>query len=242
MKRNSLFNPLLKLSGAALLGTCSLLAMSATVHAAQLDITITNLSHGTYFTPLLISGHDSSTHLFQEGSAASSSLRIMAECGDTTSLMSDLSAADNLDNPAAGFLAPGASAMGMLSTMQTHLSVVAMLLPTNDGFVGLNAIEIPTAAGTYTYYMNAYDAGTEANNELMDTSGCAAGMAGIPGDPTMMAGSGGSGVAASDSNTMVHIHRGVLGDSDNMAGNSDLSNTVHRWQNPIGKIQITVTP
>lgn len=225
-----------------LLGACTLGGVFTNAHAADLDVKVTNLTHGTYFTPILISAHDSGTHLFQAGTMASDSLKAMAECGDISALVTDLSAADNLENPAGGPLAPGGSATGMLTTDQTHLSLVAMLLPTNDGFVGMDGLEIPATAGTYTYYLNAWDAGSEANNELMDTTGCAVGMAGIPLDPTGAAGTGGSGVAGTDSNTTVHIHRGVLGDSNNAGGVSDLSNTVHRWQNPIAEIEITVTP
>ncbi|WP_455212458.1 spondin domain-containing protein [Kaarinaea lacus] len=225
-----------------LLGACVMSGVLANAHAADLDVKVTNLSHGIYFTPLLISAHDSSTHLFQAGTAASDSLKAMAECGDISVLASDLSTADNLVDPASGVLAPGSDTMGMLTTDHTHLSLVAMLLPTNDGFVGIDALEIPTTAGTYTYYLNAWDAGSEANSELMDTTGCAVGMVGIPADPTGAAGSGGSGVAGADSNTTVHIHRGVLGDSNDAGGSSDLSNTVHRWQNPIAEIEITVTP
>ena len=212
--------------------------------AAGWDVKVTNLSNGTHFTPLLVSAHSNATMLFQPGMAASANLRAMAECGDTSGLLTDLGGADTdtIDNPAAGLLAPGASTTAMITTSSTHLSLVAMMLPTNDGFVGLNSLQVPTAAGTYTYYLNAYDAGTEANNELMDTSGCVAGMAGIPADPTGAAGTGGTGVATADSNTMVHIHRGVLGDSNTSGGTSDLSNTVHRWQNPIAKVEITVTP
>jgi len=225
-----------------LLGACTVGNVLANAHAADLDVKVTNLSHGIYFTPLLISAHDNSTHLFQAGIAASDSLKAMAECGDISMLVSDLSTADNLVDPATGALAPGSNTMGTLTTDHTHLSLAAMLLPTNDGFVGLDALEIPTTAGTYTYYLNAWDAGSEANNELMDTSGCAVGMAGIPLDPTGAAGSGGSGVAGMDSNTTVHIHRGVLGDGNDSGGSSDLSNSVHRWQNPIAEIEITVNP
>lgn len=210
--------------------------------AAGWDVKITNLTHGINFTPLLVSAHDSATHIFQPGMAASANLQAMAECGDTSGLQTDLSAADNVADPASGFLAPGASTTAMITTSNSYLSLVAMMLPTNDGFVGVDAMEIPASAGTYTFYANAWDAGTEANNELMDTSGCASGMAGIPGDPSAASGTGGTGVAMTDSNTTVHIHRGILGDSNSTGGSSDLSNTVHRWQNPVAKIEVTVTP
>ena len=61
-------------------------------------------------------------------------------------------------------------------------ALVAMLLPTNDGFVGMDALEIPTAPGTYLYPLVGFDAGTETNDELI-TGGGAPGVAGIPADP-----------------------------------------------------------
>ena len=214
--------------------------------AATWDVAITNLTNGNHFTPLLVTAHDSSTHLFQAGMSASAALQAMAECGDLSGLTAIHAAdADTIANPAAGLLAPAASTAAMLDTdgsSNTQLSVVAMMLPTNDAFVGLDNLQVPTAAGTYTYYLNAYDAGTEANSELLDTSGCAPGMAGIPGAPSGGDGVNGTGVSAADGNTNVHVHRGVLGDSDTMGGNSDLDSSIHRWQNPVAKITVTVTP
>ena len=130
----------------------------------------------------------------------------------------------------------------MIDTTSTNLTITAMVLPTNDAFVGMDAQLIPTTAGSYTYYLNAYDAGSEANSELLDNSGCAAGMAGIPAAPNGDNGSGGTGVAGADTNTMIHIHRGVLGDTNSTGGASDLDSTIHRWQNPVAKVVVTVTP
>ncbi|MDH3441764.1 MAG: spondin domain-containing protein, partial [Gammaproteobacteria bacterium] len=124
-------------------------------------------------------------------------------------------------------------------TSNTQLSVVSMLLPTNDAFAGLNAITIPTAPGTYVYDVPAYDAGTEANDELV-TGGGAPGEAGIPADPGGMTGTGGSGAAAADANPNVHIHRNALGDTDPAGGSSDLDSTVHRWLNPVIRVTVTV--
>ena len=236
---------LLKRTGQLFLAGLSSVLFATSANAASWEVKITNLTHGNHFTPLLVSANTSTTHLFQVGEMASSSLRIMAECGDISSLVTDLgSSADVMENPAGGMLAPGASTTTTLTTSasNTHLSVVAMILPTNDGFVGMDSMEIPTTAGTYTYYLNGYDAGTEANNELLDTSGCAAGMAGIPGAPGMDSGTGGTGVSTADTNTMIHVHRGVLGDTNTSGGSSDLDSTIHRWQNPVAKVTVTVTP
>jgi hypothetical protein len=227
--------------------TVGLIATMATAaNAAQWDISVTNLTHGNYFTPLLVTAHDGGIHLYEVGMSASSALQGMAECGDLSGLLSTYPAdVDTIENPAAGLLNPGESAGAMIDTSttgNTHLSIVGMVLPTNDAFVGLGALQVPIAAGTYTYYLNAYDAGTEANNELLDTSGCAAGMPGIPGAPGGDAGMNGTGVAGADSNTTVHVHRGLLGDTNSTGGTSDLDSTIHRWQNPVAKVVITVTP
>ena len=114
-----------------------------------------------------------------------------------------------------------------------------MLLPTNDAFAGLNAITIPVDPGTYVFDVPAYDAGTEANDEIVNGGGMP-GAAGIPADPGALNGTGGTGVAGADANTNVHIHRNVLGDTDPNGGSSDLDSTVHRWLNPVVRVIVTV--
>ena len=211
--------------------------------AKDLSIKVTNLTNGIHFTPLLVAAHDNNNHMFMEGSAASASLQAMAEGGDISGLSTDIQSIGGnvVENPAGGLLAPGAYTEFNLmnDSGNTHLSLSAMLLPTNDGFVGADSIKIPDDKGTYTFYLNAYDAGTEANDELI-TGGGAPGVAGIPADPSGNSGTGGTGVATTDNNTTIHIHRGNLGDSDATGGTSDLSNTVHRWLNPVAELVITV--
>jgi len=223
---------------------CTIGLLSSTPAMAQdIDIAITNLTHGTYFTPLLIAAHVPTTHLFEVGTAASANLQAMAEGGNIAGLASDLDAvgADKVENPASGPLAPGMTAMASLMTANgnTRLSTVAMLVPTNDGFVGLDGLELPTKKGTYTYYLNGYDAGTEANNEVVNGGGTP-GVLGIPGDPGGNNGSNGTGVTTNEVNQTVHIHPGVLGDTDSSGGTSDLDSRIHRWLNPVAKLVITI--
>lgn len=216
---------------------------STSAFAQDLDITITNLTHGSHFTPLLVAAHNNSSHLFQIGTAASTSLQAMAEGGAIAGLSADLDsiAADKSENPAGGLLAPGGSTNFQLNTVSgnDYLSVAAMILPSNDGFVGLDSLKLPTTAGQYVYTLNAYDAGTEANDEIINGGG-APGAAGIPADPLGEDGTGATGVSSADSNTNVHIHRGVLGDTDKTGGISDLDSRVHRWLNPVARIVINV--
>ncbi len=221
-----------------------LLAVSAVpAWAVDLDVTLVNLTHGSHFTPLLVAAHGDASHLFEVGQAASASLQAMAEGGDISGLTTDLEAvgANIITNPADGLLAPGASTHFMLSTTDGngYLSAVAMVLPTNDGFVGLNALKIPAAPGTYHYYLNAYDAGTEANDEIVNGGG-APGTPGIPADPLGKSGMNGTGVTTEEANQSVHVHRGVLGDTNQSGGISDLDSRVHRWLNPVARIDVTI--
>ena len=221
------------------------LGMSATAWAdgQAVEVEITNLTNGTYFTPLLIAAHDAGFHLFELGSPASAELQAMAEGGDLTGLVGDAAAAgaDYVVDPAGGALAPGSSTTATLEASRRNqmLSLTAMLVPTNDGFVALNAVPIPRRPGVYTFFLNGYDAGTEANDEVI-TGGGAPGVPGIPGDPGGNAGTGGTGVAGPDHNPNVHIHRSIVGDLDPLGGPSDLDAGVHRWLNPVAKVTVTI--
>ncbi|MCP5208148.1 MAG: spondin domain-containing protein [Hahellaceae bacterium] len=220
------------------------LAVASTSATAQtIDVKITNLTQGIYFTPLLVSAHASSANLFSVGESASSALQAMAEGGDISGLVTTVSSVGGVsaENPAAGLLAPASSTMvsGLDTGSNDRLSIVAMLLPTNDGFVGLDSWEIPQTAGTYTVYLNGYDAGTEANDEIVNGGGMS-GVPGIPANPGANGGENGTGVTTTESNQMIHIHRGNIGDTDATGGISDLDSRIHRWLNPVAKVTITV--
>ena len=220
------------------------LSAAPSADAVDFDVQITNLGNAIHFTPFLVAAHPAGNNLFSTGQPASANLQAMAEGGDIAGLVTDVTAlgATIVENPAGGLLAPASSIQFNMNTDGTsndRLSAVAMLLPTNDAFAGLNAIEIPTVPGTYVFDVPAYDAGTEANDELI-TGGGAPGAAGIPADPGGLAGTGGTGAAGADANPNVHIHRGSLGDTNAAAGNSDLDSRVHRWLNPVIRVTITV--
>ncbi len=227
----------------SLIAASLLIATSSFAYGQELEITVTNLTAGTYFTPLITAAHSSELAMFTLGEAASPELQMVAEGGDISGLSSILTNAnaDVNENPAAGLLAPATSTTYMMTNSDgnDYLSMTTMVLPTNDGFVGLNSWKIPDESGTYNVYLNAYDAGTEANNEIVNGGG-APGVLGIPAAPGGMAGTGGTGVTDTEENTSVHVHRGNLGDDDLAAGKSDINNTVHRWLNPVAKITITV--
>jgi len=234
-----------KLITAAAVSAGILLSTSALARGVEVEIT--NLTNGLYFTPLLVAAHDRDTHLFQAGTMASDNLQLMAEGGNISGLEEDVDVAGGkyVANPAGGLLAPGASATTTLKTKGRHnayLSITGMLLPTNDGFVGLDALMIPKKHGTYTYVINGYDAGTESNNELViGPAGGVPGAPGIPGNPSGVGGGGTDpGVTGVDHNPKVHVHRGVIGDTDEMGGPSDLDTNVHRFNNPVARVVLRV--
>ena len=227
---------------AAVLVAASMATPSA--QATDFNVRIVNLSNAIYYTPFLVTAHPQGTSLFTVGQPASAGIQAMAEGGDIAGLVADLQGlgATIAENPAGGLLAPAASTDVDLNTDGTsndRLSVVAMLLPTNDAFAGLNAVPIPTEPGTYVYDVPAYDAGTEANDELL-TGGGAPGAPGMPADPGGLAGTGGTGAAGPDANPNVHIHRNTIGDTDPNGGSSDLDSRVHRWLNPVIRVVVTV--
>ncbi len=196
--------------------------------------TLFKLSALASVASLAFATHSSDIAMFRVGESASQLLKKMAEGGAIGGLASVLgnAGAAFVENPAGDFLNPGVSTSFTLDSEDYgYLSLGAMLLPTNDGFVGLDSWKIPDQEGSYTVALYGYDAGTEANDEL-------AGSMPTPGFITF--GSGGSGVETVISNDKVHIHLGNLGDSDASGGKSDLSSSDHRWLNPVAIMTVIV--
>lgn len=62
----------------------------------------------------------------------------------------------------------------------------------------------------------------------------------IPANPGGNGGTNGTGVAITEPTQVVHIHRGNLGDTNPTGGPSDLDSRLHRWLDPVAKVQVTV--
>lgn len=229
----------------AMLAGTLLAGLASAAHSAEFTVEVTNLTNGLYFTPLLVVAHNSNADVFEVGQPASAPLQQVAEGGALTLFEQALTPAVGVtsNNPANGLLAPGESTSAMLNTDNTDfnlLSIAAMMLPSNDAFVGLDSWEIPTEAGTYTLTVVGYDAGTEANDEIQGSG--VSGEPGFPAPPPVAAtsGTGGTGVPGVTAEGFVHVHRGVLGDLDLNGGVSDIDAAVHRWLNPVARITVTV--
>lgn len=199
----------------------------------QYTITVTNNSSGTYLTPLLVAGHsDHQTRIFAYGKAASPELQAVAEGGNIEPLAAQFEAAgaEVIRNPAGGLLGPGESTTFSLSIENTRISLVSMILPTNDGFIALDNANLREGA----QYLYAIDAGTEANDEQI-TGGGAPNTAGIPADPGGKANANAPGISRQSAEGSVDRHPGITGGEG-----SALDPEVHGWSGAIASIEISM--
>jgi hypothetical protein len=192
-------------------------------HGNTYDVTITNLTRGESFTPVLVASHRAADNLlFDLGTAASDALAALAEGGDTAPLNDVLVANPAVDSTttSAGLLAPGASVTIQVTarSARDHLSMAAMLIPTNDGFFAFQNLALPAGRNSFEVYGPAYDAGSEPNDELCSN---------IPGP--VCGGAGGSPGAGGEG--YVHVHSGIHGIGNLVPADYD-------WRNPVVRVEI----
>ena len=197
--------------------------------AATFEVTVTNLTRGQTFTPILVASHKRGVSLFKLGDPASVALEILAEGGAVgpleTLLLSMPEVKDTSDS--GGLLAPGDSVTVEVKTRGRfdHISVVSMLIPTNDAFFSLNGVKGPRGKRTVTLVSPAYDAGTEANDEDCDN---------IPGP---VCGGMGDNPDRTGAEGYVHIHAGIHG-IGKFRFQGDLDASERDWRNPVALISI----
>jgi hypothetical protein len=208
-----------------LLGMYLLTGSTAFAKDSQYEVTITNLTRGQSFTPILVVSHREGVDLFKLGDSASDELAALAEGGDVGPLTMMLEADSRVIDVqnSGGLLAPGDSVTVLVDAKKgaKQISVASMLIPTNDAFFALNAVTAPKggkSSKSMMYLSPAYDAGSEPNDEL-----CAY----IPGPACGGAGPS-PGVGGED---YVHIHAGIH-------GVGDLPSSERDWHNPVARIVI----
>ena len=189
------------------------------------EITVTNVTRGQSFTPILVATHRAGVNLFTEGSPASPELALVAEDGDTVPLEAKLRANPNvLQVTTTGDLDPGKSVTVKIRAQKSfdHISLTSMLVTTNDAFFALNGVRGPRGSRILSLDSPAYDAGSEPNDEL---------CANIPGP--ICRGQGASPNAGGEG--FVHIHAGIHGIGNLSAADRD-------WRNPVAEITIRRVP
>ena len=185
------------------------------------EVTVTNITKGQSFTPILSATHKRGVQLFNIGTPASDELATLAESGGTDSLQAQLDAESKVaaTNVAPGLLNPGQTTSFTIEAKRNfnRLSFAAMLIPTNDSFVAVKNLKLPKY-GSRTVLANAYDAGSETNDE-----NCMH----IPGPIC-----GGVGLSPND------IGEGFVYPSPGISGEADLSSLGYNWQGKVAKVEV----
>jgi len=195
-----------------------LLSCSAVVYAANYQVTVTNLTRNQVFAPILVVSHKSSVQLFNAGDTASTELAEIAENGNVAPMETLLSTTPGVFDFAnsGGVLPPGMSASIIVKSYRhLRISMAAMLVNSNDAFVGLDSQSIWHSV---TAYAPAYDAGSEDNDELCSN---------IPG-PACAEDSGNGNTPGEG---FIHIHNGIH-------GIGDIDAVEYDWRNPVAKVVI----
>jgi hypothetical protein len=212
-----------------------LVAMAASSAAAQSGaryrVTITNLTKGQTFTPILIASHAPAVRIFAPGTQASPQLTVLAEEGATDMLATLLRSTPATVGevvtgppPLEGLQTPATTRSYDISGGGTFsvLSLAAMLIPTNDAFVGGSNIALPSGFDPVVVDLLAYDSGTEINDEL-----CAS----IPGPSFSECGGPGGGARAGRGEGAVTVHNG-------MHGVGSMNVALRDWRGPVARVTI----
>lgn len=196
-------------------------------------VTISNLTANQPLSPIAVIMHNASWQSFTTGEPASVELENLAESGSPADLIAAADSNANVTETVNGSspLGPGGSESFDISIVETaqgelRLSVVTMLVNTNDAIATINSADISAmeALGSQTMTAISYDSGTEANTETAET---------IPGP---VAGGEGFNAARDDIQDAVHVHGGVVTSQDGLA-NSVLDGT-HKWDNPVMRVMV----
>jgi hypothetical protein len=236
---------------AAVAAAAAALAAAPAAEAKRADtfeVTFTDLTSGQPLTPAVAATHRGKNELFEVGGAASFALKEIAENGNNTPMLtrlaSDADVADVVEAPGGPLVPPGkpGSATFDDTTAFTitaddgarHLSLAAMLICTNDGFTGVNALKLPSQVGdSVTVQTLGYDAGTELNTEdFADIVPPCQSLIGVSsGEP----GTGSSDPALAEGGVIFH-HAGIL-------GGADLVPAIHGWDTsaPVARVTVTAT-
>jgi hypothetical protein len=192
-------------------------------------ITVSNQTNNQPFSPIAVIIHDGSYSVWQIGDASSAGLEMLAESGDSSQLLQEASEAGMTTTGSGdGAFGAGEESSVELEVDVAHatLSIVAMLVNTNDAFTGTNDVDLSglEVGGSLSRELAVYDAGTEYNDEIAGS---------IPGPAD-----GGEGFnEARNDLDKVSRHPGVASiDGSNQDSALDQS---HRFDAPVGKLIIT---
>jgi hypothetical protein len=204
-------------------------------------VTITNATLGQPVAPSVIATHTNTFRLFELGPtpkpgdsdyALYFGLATAAETGSPVPLVDEVAAANGVWEAAAlltdrmpPILLPGESNSTTIGASRgaKYLSAAAMLGKTNDAFYAVRGIRLPMRVGESIHvFANAYDAGSELNEESADTVGA------VDDNPET-----GEGINENGEG-YIHVHAGIHG----IGGSGGLVAAIYDWRNPVVALTI----
>ncbi|MFC7097281.1 spondin domain-containing protein [Halobaculum marinum] len=205
-------------------------------------VTVANLTPGQPFTPPAVALHRPSAEVFSVGEPANEAVQQLAENGNLDPLLALIGETNAIRTATVGGSPlvpagdPGETDLPYYTSLElsadasaTHLTFLSMLVATNDGIVGLDTVELPTAVNaSETHYANGYDVGTEENTELYEDLVPPAQSLILGGDPDGGTTESNPDLATDD---VIRPHPGVSGDGD-------LDPAVYGWEEPAALVQV----
>jgi len=207
-------------------------------------VTITNATLGQPVAPSVIATHTHAFRLFELGPTpvlgdsdypVYFGLATAAETGSPFPLVDEVASSNGVWEAVAlpttrtpPVLLPGESNSITIraSGNAKYLSAAAMLGATNDAFYAVRGVRLPKGIGKVTRaFANAYDAGSELNEESADTVGA---LGATDDDP--MTGDG----INENGEGYIHVHAGVQG----IGGQDGLDPAIYDWRNPVVEVTI----
>lgn len=201
---------------------------------ATFEVTVSNLTNAQPLSPVAVVAHGDAYSPFALGMPASAGLETLAEGGDNSGFLSEAAAIAENSVSGSGAIGPGMNETISIEILEatvrvSKISVMAMLVNTNDAITAVNAISLADMAVGDSVVISAvaYDAGTEANTETAGT---------IPGP----AGGGeGFNAARDDRADIVTLHGGVVTMDDGLA--TSALTEAHRFDNAVMQVALTRT-
>lgn len=190
-------------------------------NSGSYTVTVRNLTYSQVLSPVLAATHSKDVALLSAGHAASAGLTAVAEGGNTAVLETELQGVSAVSGVATsgGPVPPASEVTFDVDGSASYISLVSMLVNTNDALMVVDTAALPENSGDYIkVYARSYDAGTETNDEMCSN---------IPGPAC-----GGSGPSPDDDGEgFVHIHRGLQ-------GVGDLDSANQAWTDPVAVVTI----
>lgn len=192
-------------------------------------VTISNLTNNQPLSPVTLIAHDNTTSYWTIGDSASTNLEQLAEGGDNAALADDVIGSGDKVYLGTGPIPPGGTetiSVEVDPTIDDLLSIVSMLVNTNDGLAALSELDLAAinVGATVTGYLSAYDAGTEKNTEANGTT---------PGT------GGGFDATRDDIADQVTRHPGVVTTADGLS--TSVLNSGHRFDSPVALVSVERT-